>query len=60
MRKLKSKTLGWAAILGIVALILSLPQVQAIVPIQAVPYFLAFSAIVTAVLRAVTIKPLGS
>ena len=55
--KRKSKTLWWNALTVIVA-ILALPEVLAVIPLDAMPYILAINGIVNVALRLVTVEPL--
>ena len=51
---LLSKTIDWNLIMLVVSGAMMLPEVQAIVPLDFMPYFLAINAVVGLVLRFMT------
>ena len=55
----KSRTMGWVLILTLLAAVLTIPEVRAVVPPEAMPWFLAIAAAITGCLRIVTTTPLG-
>ena len=56
---LLSKTIDWNLIMLVVSGAMMLPEVQAIVPLDFMPYFLAINAVVGLVLRFITKETIG-